>query len=70
MGVYAEQGGVSASDLVNALFLALQAYDYSLFEAIRFKQPLADNAKDLLDTTVVALDRYAHVRNGRRRSCR
>jgi len=57
MGLYAEQSGVGAADLVTGLFLALQAYDYSLFEAIRFKRPVADNAKDLLQSTVIAMDR-------------
>lgn len=61
MGEYAEENGVGggASDLVSGLFGALQAYDYCLFESVRFDRPVADNAQELLEATVAAMDRCA-----------
>ena len=59
IGEYAEQAGSGAvaTSLANGLFGALQAYDYCLFESIRFERPLADKAPDLLDATIAAMDR-------------
>ena len=65
MGEYAEASGTGegASNLVNGFFGALQAYDYCLFESIRFEKPIADNAPELLNAAVVAMDRCAPVKD-------
>ena len=51
-----------ASALVAGFFGALEAFDFALFEAVRFERPVADDGRELLDSAVAALDRYHNPR--------
>ena len=67
MGEFAERNGAGegATDLVAGFFGALQAYDYRLFESVRFDRPVAADAPELLDATVAAMDRCSALRGAR-----
>ena len=52
-----QNGASDDSSLVSDFFSALEKYDFQLFEAGRFSQPVSDNAPELLQATLQALDR-------------
>ena len=57
LGDYAQQGGIKdATKLVDSFFLAVQGFDYTLFQAKRNNTPVKDDSEAALQKTLGALD--------------
>lgn len=58
IGEYAEQGGTKdAKKLVDGFFLAVQGFDYTLFQAKRNETPVKEDSDKALAKTIEALDK-------------
>lgn len=59
LGDYAEQGGnKDAKKLVDDFFLASQDFDFTLFQAKRYSEPVGEKSEAALQKNLDALQRY------------